>query len=216
MRFRCRQPRPGSQPMRLASSEDHGRDASGCDARGVCSKVRRHRGAKAQRHRSLTVAARFERCGSRYGSDRGGGPPPIARVTGRSACPARLGAGADRFAKAFRALREQLNIWRVDGVGSKCWGGIVGGWRWVLRGGGFWQSRGSVAPLGLAGGAWRVPGAHAPGYWLSPRWGLWVWGASDVPGAGAAGLLAFAPVGLVAGWILARGGGFCGGRRKMG
>ena len=32
----------------------------------------------------------------------------IARVTGRSAYPARLGAGADRFAKAFRALREHL------------------------------------------------------------------------------------------------------------
>jgi hypothetical protein len=100
----------------------------------------------------------------------------ITRVTGRSADPARLGAGADRFAKAFRALREQLNIWRVNVVGSKCWGGGVGGWRWVLRGGGFWQSQESVAPLGLMGGAWRFPGAYA------------------------AGLLAFAPLGLVGGW----------------
>jgi len=49
-------------------------------------------------------------------------------------------------------------------------------------------------------GLWVVrgafPGLTPPGYWLSPRWGLLVVGVcrSD-PGAGAAGLRAFAPIG---------------------
>jgi len=52
------------------------------------------------------------------------------------------------------------------GGGRGGWGGIVGGWRRVLRGGGFWESRESVAPVGLIGGG-RV-GARSSGLrrWL--------------------------------------------------